>query len=540
MQCGRQSFVVSDVLPQLDELLFFSVDDVSVVSVEVTATAVRIEARTTAKQAACPECGCWSRRIHGSYLRFPRDLPAAGKLVVMSLRVRRFVCAEETCQRSTFAEQVPGLTRRFGRRTERLRSALVAVGLALAGRAGARMTNVFEAPVSRNTLLRLVSALPDPSVTTPRVLGVDEYAQRRGRIYGTVLVDVETRRPVDLLPDREADTLAAWLAQRPGIEVVCRDRAPFFAEGATRGAPKALQVADRWHLWHNLGEAAEKCVYRHRGCLRPAQAPPNKQDEEAEPAGSSPWPTGHRFAERTRAKHATIHALLTAGHSKRSVARQLGMTLNTVMRFSRATTPEEMFTGQWQSRATPLDAYKPYLDQRWQEGCTNAWKLYEEITEQGYPHGYNSVRAYVSRVLRGKPQPVGPRPPSARAVTRWILTHPDALAESDQLHLKAALTNCPELATLAEHVRSFAHMVTHLQGDHLPQWIESARATTDLISLSRFAQHLERDLDAVTAGLTQPWNSGVVEGHVNRIKMLKRQMFGRAGFELLRKRVLLA
>ncbi len=402
------------------------------------------------------------------------------------------------------------------------------------------MTDAFGAPVSRNTLLRLIASLPDPPTATPRVVGVDEYAQRKGRIYGTVLVDVETRRPVDLLPDREADTLAAWLAERPDIEIVCRDRAPFFAEGATRGAPQALQVADRWHLWHNLGEAAEKCVYRHRGCLRPTPAPRDEPQGNSEPAASSPWPTGHRFAERTRAKHATIHALLTAGHSKRSVARQLGMGLNTILRFSRAATSEELFTGQWQSRSTKLDAYKPYLDQRWQEGCTNAWKLWEEIKEQGYPHGYGNVRNYVSRALRRKPQPIGPRPPSARAVTRWILTHPDALTENDRLHLKAVLANCPELTALAEHVRSFAHMLTHLQGDQLPAWVEAATATTELPSLRRFAQHLERDLDAVVAGLSQPWSSGVVEGHVNRIKMLKRQMFDRAGFELLRKRVLLA
>jgi hypothetical protein len=149
------------------------------------------------------------------------------------------------------------------------------------------------------------------------------------------------------------------------------------------------------------------------------------------------------------------------------------MTLNTILRFSRATTPEELFTGQWQSRATKLDAYKPYLDQRWQEGCTNAWKLWEEIKEQGYPHGYGNVRNYVSRILRGKPQPIGPRPPSARAVTRWILTHPDALPEDDRLHLKAVLANCPELTTLAKHVRSLAHMLTNLQGDQLPEWIES-------------------------------------------------------------------
>ncbi|WKX15851.1 hypothetical protein [Streptomyces sp. NL15-2K] len=182
----------------------------------------------------------------------------------------------------------------------------------------------------------------------------------------------------------------------------------------------------------NLGEAAEKCVYRHRGCLRPIPTPPDEPQAEAEPTASSPWPTGHRFAERTRGKHAAIHTLLAAGHSKRSVARQLDMTLNTILRFSRAATAEELFTGQWQSRATKLDAYKPYLDQRWREGCTNAWRLW------GRPVSRRRV----------------PRPPSARAVTQWILTHPNALAEGDRLQFKAVLAACPELTVLAEHVRS--------------------------------------------------------------------------------------
>ncbi|ADI12555.1 IS6 family transposase [Streptomyces bingchenggensis BCW-1] len=250
---------------------------------------------------------------------------------------------------------------------------LVSVGLALAGWAGARTTDVFRVLASRNTLLRRVTSLPDPATATPRVVGVDEYAQCKGRVYGTVLVDVETRRPIGLLPDREADMLAAWLTERPGIEITCRDRAPFSPKEPPAAPHRPSRSLTDGHLWHNLGEAAEKCIYRHRGCLRPTPGQPEEPQEEAEPAALSPRPTGHRFAERTRAKHATIHTLLAAGHSKRSVARQLGMTLNTILRFSRATTLEEMFTGQWQSRVTRLDDYKPYLDQRWQEGCTNAW-----------------------------------------------------------------------------------------------------------------------------------------------------------------------
>ncbi|MER0477503.1 transposase [Streptomyces sp. Edi2] len=186
---------------------------------------------------------------------------------------------------------------------------------------------------------------------------------RKGRVYGTVLVDVETGRPVDLLPDRESATLAAWLSERPGIEVICRDRAPFFAEGARAGAPTALQVADRFHLWHNLGEAAERCVSRHRACLRaPFTLPrqePAKVPQAADGSTASPWPTGHRFADRTREKHAIVHALLAKGYSRRAIGRQLHMTHRTVKRLADAAAPEDLFQGQWQNRPTKLDDFKP-------------------------------------------------------------------------------------------------------------------------------------------------------------------------------------
>lgn len=206
-------------------------------------TVVRVEARTTAGRAACPERGYWSGRIHASYLRCPRDLPTAGKLVVVSLRVRRFVCAEDSCTRKTFAEQVPGLTRRFGRQTERLRSTLVSVGLALAGRAGARMTDAFQVPVSRNTLLRLIASLPDPVTTTPRVVGVDEYAQRKGRIKA-VRPGSTTTRPTSTSAGRKAAPTPGNYGRRSSNKAIHADTpapvttsAGLFAASPNRSAP---------------------------------------------------------------------------------------------------------------------------------------------------------------------------------------------------------------------------------------------------------------------------------------------------------------
>ncbi|MEV6424929.1 ISL3 family transposase [Streptomyces sp. NPDC051662] len=367
LDVDRQYCVVEEMASRLEGLLLPSIADVSVLSLDVSHEAIRIGRLQYGGRGGMP--GLWERVDPGAQL-----LPAVssgraegGRLVVLQLRVRRFFCPEPSCARRTFAEQMPGLTRRHSRWTERLRSTLAAVGLAPAGRAGARMARAFGVSISRSAVLRLIDALPEPAVPATRVVGVDEYATCKGRVYGTVLVDVETRRPVDLLPDREASSLAAWLVKRPGIEIICRDRAPFFAEGAIAGAPQATRVADRWHWWHNLGEAAERAVARHRQCLRVLL--PDREAKADEPTppeekANSPW-RSERFANRVRARHATVHALLEAGHSRRSIGRQLQMTHCTVKSLADAAKPEDLFRGQWQhNRTSVLGEYKPYLDER--------------------------------------------------------------------------------------------------------------------------------------------------------------------------------
>lgn len=531
----------------VQELLFPAIAGVAVVAVDTGGgTVVRVEARCTVAGAACPGCGGWSEQEHGSYLRFPADLPSAGRRVVLSLRVRRFACAGPSCPRRTFVEQVPGLTRRHGRATERLRSAMDSIGLALAGRAGARLAQHMGITASRSTLLRRVMDLPDPPGTEPRAVGVDDFALRRGHVYGTVIIDAETHQVLDLLPERDAATLAPWLARHPQIEVICRDRSGAYADAAASAAPQATQVADRFHLWQNIAKAAEKTVAAHRARLHdlPPAIPEPEPDWEtpAEPVQQEAEEPAGKFAERARTHHALVHELLAQNMGLREIARHLGWGRHTVQRYARATTWQDMVKGRKRQQPSKLDPFKPYLEHRWAEtaGRVTVLALHREITERGFRGSYSTVNQWTRRALTvadGIPPPLAA--PSIRQVTGWLTRHPATLTEEEKLRRKTVLDQCPQLEVAAQLISSFAEMLTTLDGGRLTEWITDAM-TAGLPGISTFAAGLEGDFDAVTAGLTTPWNSGPVEGAVNRIKMLKRQMFGRAGFPLLRKRVLLA
>lgn len=271
---------------------------------------IRVAARTPGGSLACPDCGVRTARVHSYSERTVNDLPIGARQVVLLVRVRRLVC--EGCRR-TFREQLPGVLARYQRRTPRLAAVVGAVVRELAGRASTRVLAGLAIHLSRHTALRLLMRLPLPQRTVPRVLGVDDFALRKRRRYATVLIDAETRQRIDVLPDRLVSTLEAWLRDHPGVEIVTRDSSGAYAEAIRRALPHATQVADRWHIWANLGKAALIEVAAHSACWAKASLRRNsKQDQN----NLQRW---HQ-----------VHDLLNKGVGLMECARRLNLSLNTV------------------------------------------------------------------------------------------------------------------------------------------------------------------------------------------------------------------
>ena len=511
-----------------------------------------------AGDAACPGCRRRSSRVHARYQRRLADLPLGGRRVQVIVRVRRFKCANPRCAQSTFSEQVPGLTTPFARRTPPLTEALADVALALAGRPGSRLAAKLAMPCCRDVLIRLIRAQPISDAGQIEVLGVDDFAVRRGQSYNTILTGMDTHKPVDVLPDRESGTLAAWLREHPEVHTVCRDRASAYAEGIRTGAPQAIQVADRFHLWKNLCEAAQKTVAAHHHCLRAAAAPQAGVAAQERPSPvpapaaepAAPPRRARRLAERTRARYAEVQECLARGLSRAAVSRELNLDIQTVRRFANATCAEELL-GKAEHRSTRLDPYIDIVNQRWNEGVTNAEAIAAELRILGFRGDTQTVRRYLQPLRlpgtsrshpdprRRNAAPAAPAVPKPRAISKALLTHPDRLTEDETLIVKNATAGCAHLERLHQHVRSFAKIMTQRRGQELPAWLDAVEAD-DLPELRSLATGNRRDLTAIINGLTLEHSSGAVEGNVTRVKRLKRDGYGRANFDLLRAQILVA
>ena len=517
-------------------------------------TLVLIATRPTAD---CPDCQQASRRVHSRYQRQVADLPWQGRPVRLRLQTRRWFCTTRDCPRRVFTERLPLVVAPYARRTTRLAAVLEAIALAVGGEAGARLLPRLGLAASADTLLRTIHQTARSVAILPRVLGVDDWAWKRGRRYGTILVDQERHEGIDLLPDRTAEGLAGWLRQHPGVAVITRDRAGAYADGARQGAPDAVQVADRWHLLKNLGDALEELLDRHRSLLRriAAAAAPGGRVESPSTSTRPPASPAQARADagrdarraQRRSQYDQAVALRDQGETTGRIAQIVGLSRRTVLRFLAAGTYPERKPRDRSPSA--LDPYRPYLDHCWAAGKRRGAVLWREICTQGYTGNRASVYTYLARLRReeGRP-PASPvwRPgrPSVRGQSprrfKWLMLRPAAeLTTAERAALATLQEQCAEVPSVYRLAQAFLRLIRERDQPALASWLTEAEEST-VPELQRFAAGLRRDRAAVEAALTEAWSNGQTEGQITKLKLLKRQMYGRAGFALLRQRVLRA
>ncbi len=524
---------------------------------------ITIRASSASCDVRCPLCDELAHRVHSRPIRTLADLPWAGVAIHLRVQVRKFFCENPGCPRRIFSERLAGIAAVFARRTERQRTALLAIAVALGGEAGARLATNLGYVVSPDTLLRLIRQAPETAAATPTMLGVDDWAIHKGLTYGTILVDLERRRPVDLLPDRSSTSLAAWLQAHPGVKLIARDRGGAYAEGARDGAPVAIQVADRWHLVDNLADALEDVFRSKRTCLTAATAALNTPATDAPTPGPSeevyqgkrlhPHPQFARervdaAAEagvaRRREKYEQVRALHTTELPVAHIARTVGVSRMTVYKYLREGPPQRK-RHSIHGKQRVLEPWEPYLLQRWAEGCRMATRLWREIQAQGFAYSLTNVQRFVAELRRQGPSPTGrprtpltqPHGPPPRQVAALLLRRPEKRSAEQRAYLRQLRATDPAMAAVIELAEDFLIMLRRREGERLPIWLDAAE-TSGIDELARFARKLRIDLAAVQAGLTLRQSNGQTEGHVNRLKLIKRQGYGRAKVDLLRKRVL--
>jgi transposase len=505
-------------------------------------------------EAACPICGQLARRVQSLYMRTLADLSWAAMRVQLHLHIRRFFCPNPACVRKIFTECLPNLVAPYARRTNRLRDQLLAGGFALGGEGAARHCARQGMPISPDSILALLRRHLPPTNPTPRVLGVDDWSFRRGQRMGTILVDLEQHRPVDLLPESTEEAFTAWLQAHPGVEIISRDRGEAYATGGRAGAPEAIHVADRWHVLKNVADSVQKLVARHGAALRQAAhaaipgaelavlapatlpAPPQKRRRRV------PKPATVSFQRsRQLSMYEQVRTLSSQGWSVAALARHLKLTKMTVRKYRDMETFRDQRTT---ARPSAVEPYRALVEQRWTEGCTEVKQLWQELQAQGYRGSYKSVWMF-TRSWQPPTLPAAPAPPTAptRPVrtprqVMWLLTGKgDTLDDEEQAYRERLCELCPDLAKAYPLVQAFQTLLRERRVEQLDGWLTQASAC-GVRELRRFALGLQQDYAAVRAALEYECSQGQTEGQVNRLKQIKRQMYGRTKFDLLRLRVL--
>lgn len=516
-----------------------------------------IEACRNKESANCPECQEASSRIHSTYIRRPQDLPLCGCFVRLHLRVRRFRCFNRACSKCTFAEQWGNWLKPHAQKTSRIITALYHVAQVAGGEGGCRLLSHLNMKASGSTLIRMIRGYPQANQPPPQIIGIDDWSIRKGRTYGTIIVDLERGVPIDLLPDRMADTVTDWLQNKKSVQIVARDRSPEYAKGIQRGAPEATQIADRWHLLLNLYQMVERFIrqiYKHLRKLQITTWP----DENSVSEKRGPYLRTEEemiYSQQSRSQRIAlfeeIQTRKNKGESITSISKSLSLHRETIRTFFYA----EQFPERSNRPSSPsiLDPYIPHLEKRWSEGCEDARALWREIKAVGYPGSYRTVNKWL-RPRRRKPSRFTTKGaletcawisginkgkncfPSVKKIARLLVQENDNLEDNEKQFIIELQQN-KSIAKLYPLLQEFQAMIRTRAAERLDNWLKKSNKS-GIPRLKTFAEGIQKDYSAVRNALEYPWSNGPTEGHINRLKLIKRQMFGRAKLDLLKRKVL--
>jgi transposase len=445
----------------------------------------------------------------------------------MRVTVRRFRCAEPGCGRRIFAEQLGGaVAGRSARRTSRLELIVRHLGIALGGRPAAALARRLMLPVSRDTLLRVVRGQVPQDRPPVHVIGIDDWAWKRGQRYGSIICDLERRRIVDLLPDREPVTIEGWLARHPEVRIISRDRGGGYGQAATRAAPQAVQIADRWHLMENASAALLEAVRRSMRSVRAALG-----STVIDPALlTHAERLQHEGYLRREEAYGVIRTLAQAGTPIKEIVRRTGRSRKLVREIVRGGGGDV-----FRCRSNSLEPHLAWLDAEWAAGCRNGAELWRHLQASGFRGSLRVVAEWATR--RRHADSVGSerlrKPPSARVLSRLLLSERDRLTKEDAITLARIERGVPALVSARDLVDRFHQMVRDRAPAVLPALIGDLVASI----LASFGKGIAADRAAVTAALVEPWSNGQTEGQITKLKLVKRQMYGRAKLDLLRARL---
>ncbi len=497
------------------------------------------------KTAQCPECFKRSDSVHSCRRRRLQHLPCSGQTLWLVFSVRHWYCRNPACSRKIFAESLAPFASSHQQSSQALQNLQRQLGLIAGGEAGKRAAMAVGLRCSADTLLRRVINTPETKQSGAPHVGIDEWAWHRGHRYGTLIVNLDTHRPLVLLPGRDQRTLATWFRKYPEIQVVSRDRSGVYATAAREGAPQARQVADRWHLLKNIGDALERMMYRHIPLIRliASELSPKKSPEPELSVPAALLRRPERLKQQTRKKRhqrwTEVMALHNKGCSFREISRITGLSRVTVSRWVRSGTFPEMSTRP--PKRGLLDPWREWLKEQRESGNYNASRIWREMVSRGFTGSETIVRDAVAKWRKGWIPPVTTvaRLPSVSRVSRWLMPWRIIRGEENYASRFISLM-CekePELKIAQQLVLEFYRILKNQNKSQLSSWFTRVHESGSA-EFRRVVAGMEADAAAICEAISSRWSNGVVEGHVNRLKMLKRQMYGRAGFELLRQRVM--